>query len=62
MDKIFSYLFEYLQKSEGLKHPASTQNLIFYLFEQNIASVCQQEDMSTKKKLPCHLSADTCAA
>ena len=30
--KIFLIFFEYLSKSEGLKHPASTQNLIFYLF------------------------------
>ena len=30
--KNFPYFFEYLLKSEKLKHPVSTQNLIFYLF------------------------------
>ena len=34
MDKIIFYLFEYLTKSESLKHPASTQNLIFYFFQR----------------------------
>ena len=57
MDKNFSYLFEYLPKSEGLKHPASTQNLIFYLLNEKKMPLCiKQKDMSTKKKLPCHLS------